>query len=63
MPFRVVVMPAVLTETVKLAGVVPLDGETLSQLPPEVTAAFTVAEPDVIPILKGWEPGGVVSSV
>jgi hypothetical protein len=56
-------MPAVLTETVKLAGVVPLDGETLSQLLPEVTDAFTVAEPDVIPILNGWEPGGMVSSV
>jgi hypothetical protein len=35
----------VLTETVKLAGVVPLAGDTLSQVFPEVTAALTLLEP------------------
>jgi hypothetical protein len=39
------VSPVVLTETVKFAGVVPLTGDTLSQVFPEVTAALTLLEP------------------
>jgi len=59
----VVVKPAVLTETVKAAGVVPLGGVTLSQLPPDVTAAFTLAEPDVVAMFNCCEVGGVVPDV
>jgi hypothetical protein len=48
--------PAVLTDTVKLPGAVMLAGDTESQEFPEVTAAFTVAEP-LAPTLSIWEAG------
>lgn len=45
LPVRVPeVSPAVLTDTVKFAGMVPLAGDTLNQVFPEVTAALTLAE-------------------
>jgi hypothetical protein len=57
------VRPLVLTETWKLAGVVllavALGGDTLSHEFPEVTAALTVAEPEVIPIFTVWALGCV----
>ena len=37
-----------LTETVKLAGVVPLPGDTLSHAFPEVTAAVTAVAADEV---------------
>ena len=63
MPFSIcaLVRPAVLTETVKFAGVAPLSGgEILSQLLPEVTLAVTFAEPAVVPMLNVCELGAVV---
>jgi hypothetical protein len=54
-------MPVVLTETVKLAGVVPLAGDTLSQEFPRVTAALTLLEPaGDDPMLNVWERGGAL---
>jgi hypothetical protein len=54
------VMPVVLTETVRLAGVVPVPGDTLSQEFPKVTAAFTLVElAGDEPMLNVWEAGGV----
>jgi hypothetical protein len=54
------VMPVVFTETVKLAGVVPLAGDTLSHEFPDVTAALTLVElAGDEPMLNVWEAGGV----
>jgi hypothetical protein len=56
------VIPAVLIETVKLAGVVPPLGDTLSQVLPEVTAALTgVALP--APIANTWVGGAAPPGV
>jgi hypothetical protein len=62
LPVWEVVIPLVFTETVKLAGVVPVAGDTLSQVFPAVTATFTfVALP--APIANCWEAGGVPPDV
>ena len=55
------VKPAVFTETAKVAGVVPLPGEMLSQEFPEVTAAVTLVA--VVAVIDrvwelGWAPPG-----
>ena len=66
MPFSVcaVVSPVVFTETVKLAGVVPVAGVTLSQLLPDVTAALTLVElAGDVPILKVCEAGAKLPGV
>jgi hypothetical protein len=53
-----VVRPVVLTDTVKLAGVVPVEGATLSHEPPEATDADTLVEEEGdVPIFKVWEAG------
>ena len=61
LPFSVppVVMLAVLMETVKLAGVLPLAGETLSHELPEVTDAFTLVLFGDEVIVRVCELGGV----
>jgi hypothetical protein len=49
---------AVFTETVKLAGMLPLPGDTLSQEFPEVTAALTATElAGDEPIINCWLEG------
>ena len=66
MPFSVwaVVRPVVFTETVKLAGVVPVAGDTLSQELPVVTAALTLVElVGDVPMLNVWDAGAVVPGV
>jgi hypothetical protein len=53
-----VVRPVVLTDTVKLAGVVPVLGATLSHELPEATDADTLVEEEGdVPIFKVWEAG------
>jgi hypothetical protein len=57
-----VVRPVVLTDTVKLAGVVPVEGATLSQEPPEATDADTLVEEEGdVAIFKVWEAGAEAS--
>ena len=52
------------TETVKLAGVVPVAGVTLSQLLPDVTAALTLVElAGDVPILKVCDAGAALPGV
>ena len=65
MPFSVpAVSPAVFTETVRFAGVVPLPGDTLSQVPPLVTAALTLVPLDGDELmLNVWEAGAVAPRV
>ena len=62
MPVNVwlVVSPAVLTETVKVAGVTVLAGDMLSHEAPKLTTAFTVVElAGDVPMLNCWEAGGL----
>ena len=51
-----------MTETVKLAGVVALAGDTLSQEFTEVAATFTLVALDA-PMDNVWAAGGVAPSV
>jgi hypothetical protein len=52
-----VVRPAVLTDTVKLAGVLPPPGDTLSHVFPEVTEALTLVLFGDDVIVNVWEAG------
>ncbi len=49
------VSPVVLTETANVAGVLPLEGVTLSQLAPGVAVAFNTIP--VLVTLKFWDAG------